>query len=384
MSVFSDAGIYVWLDLDTFTTQIVQTAPTWTEDQFLAFATVMDVFQQYDNLAGFWVGNEVINTAAGSPAGPYVKAAAADMKSYMKAKNYRRIPLGYSAADISELRPSLQNYLACGSDPDQAIDFFGLNSYEWCGDATYETSGYSNLQAMADGYSIPIFFSETGCNVGGERTFADQAAIFGPEMIGTWSGSIIYEWVQESNDYGLVTYPNGVIYSGAPIPIQPDYNNLVNQWQTISPTGIASAAYTPSFSPPACPASTAGGWLINGNPPLPTLGSGVVNAAAASSIQLLPPSSPTSTPAAAISGAGPITASSTVKIDGIVTMTSSSNSSPLTAVPLPTTTGSASAGGAGSKSASTSSSSAAARRSTGSVFVPVIVGAAVMVMGWLV
>jgi len=185
MSAFSDAGIYIWLDLDTFETQIEQANPTWTKEQCSAFARVMDEFQQYDNLGGFWIGNEVINNLGGSSAAPYIKAAVADMKSYLSAKGYRQIPIGYSAADIAELRPMLQNYLACG-EMDVSIDFFGLNSYEWCGDATYDTSGYVALQAMAVGYNLPIFFSETGCNVGGERTFNDQKAIFGPKMIDTW------------------------------------------------------------------------------------------------------------------------------------------------------------------------------------------------------
>jgi hypothetical protein len=148
------------------------------------------------------------------------------MKAYMAAKNYRTIPIGYSAADIAELRPALQNYLACGSDSSQTIDFYGLNSYEWCGDSTYDTSGYSNLQAMSANYSIPIFFSETGCNVGGPRTFDDQAAIFGPDMVGTWSGSIIYEWVQETNNYGLVRYDNGQIYQD-----QPPIRRITQTWK---------------------------------------------------------------------------------------------------------------------------------------------------------
>lgn len=84
MTAFANAGIYVWLDLDTFNTTIEQTAPIWTQEQFLAFAQVMDVFQGYDNLGGFWIGNEVINTASGSSSAPYVKAAVADMKSYSK------------------------------------------------------------------------------------------------------------------------------------------------------------------------------------------------------------------------------------------------------------------------------------------------------------
>lgn len=57
------------------------------------------------------------------------------MKAYRDAAGYRRIPIGYSHADVAGLRPVLQNYLACG-DSAQAIDFFGLNAYEW-----YETTG---------------------------------------------------------------------------------------------------------------------------------------------------------------------------------------------------------------------------------------------------
>lgn len=62
------------------------------------------------------------------------------------------------------------------------------------------------LQKNASEYNIPIFFSETGCQTVRPRTFGDQAAIFGSEMSETWSGSIIYEWIQEANDYGLISY----------------------------------------------------------------------------------------------------------------------------------------------------------------------------------
>ncbi|KAL3428078.1 1,3-beta-glucanosyltransferase [Phlyctema vagabunda] len=279
MKVFADAGIYIWLDLDTFNTTITQDAPKWTSEQFVAFTEVMDAFQHFDNLGGFWIGNEVINSAAGSGAAPFVKAAVADMKAYIVAKEYRSIPIGYSAADIAELRPSLQNYLACGDSYEESIDFFGLNSYEWCGSATYATSGYTALQEMSEGYSVPIFFSETGCNVGGDRTFGDQAAIFGPDMIDTWSGSIIYEWVQEANDYGLVTYPGGAL-AGEPIPIEPDFSNLASEWKKLSPSGVKESDYSPSLSAPACPSPTAG-WLVNGDVQLPRLGDDVISAAAA-------------------------------------------------------------------------------------------------------
>jgi 1,3-beta-glucanosyltransferase GAS1 len=60
MQAFSDAGIYLFLDIDTFTTQIEETNPEWTYSQLTAFTAVIDAFSQYDNIAGFFVANEVL------------------------------------------------------------------------------------------------------------------------------------------------------------------------------------------------------------------------------------------------------------------------------------------------------------------------------------
>ena len=144
---------------------------------------------------------------ADSGAAPYLLAAAADLKAYGNARGYRKIPIGYSATDTAVLRPMLQDYVVCRPNETERLDFYSLNSYEWCGgSATYQTSGYTGLQASAEGYPIPIFFSEDGCNTVPPRDFKDQAAIFSEPMVDTWSGAIIYEWIQELNNYGLVSY----------------------------------------------------------------------------------------------------------------------------------------------------------------------------------
>ncbi|KXT00107.1 hypothetical protein AC578_5815 [Pseudocercospora eumusae] len=295
MSAFSDAGIYVFLDLDTFDTYVLANNPIWNQTQVDAYSKVMDAFHSYDNVAGFFVGNEVLNTGVDSKAAPYVKAAARDMKAYRDKKGYRKIPVGYSATDSAELRPNLQNYLACGDNHADALDFFSLNAYEWCGDSTFTVSGYSALQANASHYNIPIFFSETGCQTVRPRTFGDQAAIFGPEMSGTWSGAIIYEWIEETNDYGLISYgppadptatDGGVVAgytrTGTPTPISPDFENLKSAWAAVSPSGVQESAYNPSNSAPACPSFTSGLWNINGAVALPTVGQ-EFNAAVSSS-----------------------------------------------------------------------------------------------------
>lgn len=164
-----------------------------------------------------------------------------------------------------------------------------------CGDATFETSGYIFLQQNASEYNIPIFFSETGCNVGTARTFDDQAAILGDKMVDTWSGAIIYEWIQETNDYGIVEYSlsqsSAAAIDGAdaafgrngtPRPRNPDFENLSKHWATLTPTGARVDDYKPSLSAPACPDFTTGAWQVEPDAQLPTIGYGSKVASSAS------------------------------------------------------------------------------------------------------
>lgn len=222
----------------------------------------------------------------GSIAAPYVKAAARDLKAYRDTKQYRNIPVGYSAADISTLRPMLQNYMACGDNAKEALDFYSLNAYSWCGDSGFKQSGYVDLiKNVTDvNYNIPIFLSETGCIEPKPRLFQDQDSIFGEDMIDNWSGAIVYEWIMEANEYGLVSYgpkvdpagpsapPDGFTRSGTPTPISPDFPNLSNKWKTLSPSGVKEADYHPTLTPPPCPAFTSLTWEVDAESKLPTLG----------------------------------------------------------------------------------------------------------------
>jgi 1,3-beta-glucanosyltransferase GAS1 len=124
------------------------------------------------------------------------------------------------------------------------------------------------------GYPIPAFFSEVGCNVVRPRTWSEMGAIYGPQMLPTLSGAIIYEWTQEANDFGIIQYPDtttqdGVtVPVGSPVPMQPEFNNLKSQWATCSPSSIQMSAYTPTATAIACPAVTSG-WSVDPNAPLP-------------------------------------------------------------------------------------------------------------------
>ena len=96
MQTFADNGIYLWLDLDTFDTQLDQADPYWNQTQLSAFEKVLDAFQGYNNLAGVFVANEALTMLNGSDTAPFVKAAIRDVKAYRNQKKYRDIPVGYS------------------------------------------------------------------------------------------------------------------------------------------------------------------------------------------------------------------------------------------------------------------------------------------------
>lgn len=183
MSAFAAKGIYLFLDLDTFTTQFEQSTPYWNQTQLNAFSAVLDAFHSYANLAGVFVANEALTFLNQSALAPYIKAGIRDVQHYRDSKGYRRIPVGYAGADVAELRPMLQNYLACGS-PDgkggtTTADFVGLNVYEWCGHSSFQGSGYAQLVKNSTGLQIPIFISETGCREPRTRYFEDQASVLG-------------------------------------------------------------------------------------------------------------------------------------------------------------------------------------------------------------
>lgn len=250
MSQLEDAGIYVILDVNTPKTSISRHDPACSYNlQYMTeiFATI-DSFAEYNNTLGFFSANELINDVESFQFSPYVKAVTRDMKQYMRAQNYRVIPVGYSAADVSEVRLDLAHYLNCGDVDDERIDMLGVNDYSWCGHASYISSGYKEKVAEYSGYSIPIFLSEFGCNkVVDNRPFTEIQAIYSNVMTPVFSGGLVYEYFEYINHYGLVEADNS---TGA-ISELTDYDNLKSMLSSTSdPTGDGGAA---SYNYSECP-----------------------------------------------------------------------------------------------------------------------------------
>lgn len=163
MSIFNAAGIYLILDVNSGKEgqHINRYEPwtTYTSDYLEHVFTVQKGFSSYPNTMAFFAGNELVNdntSASVSPA--YIRAVTRDMRDFARKNLPRVVPIGYSAADDIKYRVELSDYLSC--DAPGRADFYGVNTYQWCGDQTFESSRYDELTAAYENSSIPVMFSE--------------------------------------------------------------------------------------------------------------------------------------------------------------------------------------------------------------------------------
>ncbi|CAI5759104.1 unnamed protein product [Candida verbasci] len=252
MQAMSEAGIYIIADLSEPTVSINRNNPEWNLDLFDRYKAVVDDLQQYSNVLGFFAGNEVTNNRSNTDASPFVKAAVRDIKKYIEDQDYRQIPVGYSSNDDEDTRIAIANYFACGSVEDRA-DFFGINMYEWCGESTFRVSGYADRTEEFSNLTIPIFFSEYGCNINRPRLFQEVGTLYSDDMTDIWSGGIVYMYWEEANEYGLVE-----LNSNGEIVTNDDYDNYRSEINNISPNyATRSEVETTTLT---CPGSSESTW----------------------------------------------------------------------------------------------------------------------------
>lgn len=220
MSIFNSAGIYVILDVNSPLggESLNRDDPESSYNAYYMSRVfrVIESFRSYSNVIGFFIGNEIINDEPSAGKDPkFIRAVTRDTKQYILNRladddDAREIYVGYSAADVISLRMPTFEYLTCainGNDSDVSmIDFFGLNSYEWCsGSSDWQSSGYSKLVSGFENSSVPVFFSEYGCNKNSPRTFDEVSdGIYNDKLIDILDGGLVYEYSQEASNYGLV------------------------------------------------------------------------------------------------------------------------------------------------------------------------------------
>ncbi|KAL1592729.1 1,3-beta-glucanosyltransferase [Paraconiothyrium brasiliense] len=250
MQALADAGIYLALDVNNPLYSINRDKPAKSYNKVYlqsVFATI-DAFQKYDNTLMFFSGNEVINSDKNSNCAPYVKATDRDMRSYINARGYRKIPVGYSAADVAENRMQMAQYMNCGPDGARS-DFFAFNDYSWCDPDTFEKTDWSQKAKNFSSYSIPLFLSEYGCKEN-TRTFNAVSALYDTsKMTPVYSGGLVYEYTEEKDNagFGLVT-----VKSDTEVTDKDDFTALKKALSnTPAPTG--DGGYKTDGSPSKCP-----------------------------------------------------------------------------------------------------------------------------------
>ncbi|RJE20716.1 1,3-beta-glucanosyltransferase gel2 [Aspergillus sclerotialis] len=254
-SIFNAAGIYMILDVNSPLTggSLDRTAPwesynpKYFEEQVFA---AIEAFSGYPNTLGFFAGNEVINEDSVRQVPAYIRAVQRDMKDYIKKHVDRAIPVGYSAADVRSILDDTAHYMMCElkNSTSSRSDFFGLNSYSWCGDSSYKKAGYDVLTEKFSNASLPVFFSEYGCNEVTPRIFTEVQALYSQEMSQAFSGGLIYEYTQEDNNYGLVK-----VNSSDTVTLLIDYANLQKQYEKLDMNRIESSNVTQtSVKPVEC------------------------------------------------------------------------------------------------------------------------------------
>ncbi|KAL8765483.1 MAG: hypothetical protein Q9209_007454 [Squamulea sp. 1 TL-2023] len=258
MKELADAGIYLALDVNTPKYSIRRDKPGQSYNSVYlqnVFATI-DEFAKYDNTLLFFSGNELINNIPTSNTAPYVKAVTRDMKQYIGNRNYRKIPVGYAAADIDDNRIETAQYMNCGTD-DERSDFFAFNDYSWCDPSDYQKSSWSQKVDAFSNYSIPIFLGEYGC-VEPDRKFGEVSTLYSSKMSPVYSGGLLYEYTVEGEDgtgaegdkqsrYGLVK-----IGSSSSVTEQPDFAAFGTALKAAK-TPSGDGGYKPNGAKSECP-----------------------------------------------------------------------------------------------------------------------------------
>lgn len=246
MKALADAGIYVILDANNplYSINRYDPAPSYNDKYLQSVFATIDEFAKYDNTLAFFSGNEVINEVPNSTlSARYVKAVTRDMRKYIGDRGLRKIPVGYSAADVSQNRMQMAHYMNCGTD-DERSDFFAFNDYSWC-NSDFNTAGWDQKVKNFTGYGLPIFLSEYGCTTNG-RDFGEVAALMSNKMTGVYSGGLMYEYTMEANGFGIVNV------SGNSVIELPDFSKYADALsKNPAPTGSGGFVSTTSSVP--CP-----------------------------------------------------------------------------------------------------------------------------------
>jgi len=266
MSALDSAGIYTIIDLALpVNGSLVRSSPAWTTNLLDLYIGTIDAFSKYNNVLAFNVGNEVVTMTNNTVAAPFIKAAARDVKAYLKSKGSSAL-VGYASTDGSaDWRDPLASYLACDADTD-SLDIYGLNNYRWCGTSTFESS-YASVEASFANLPIAAYFSEYGCVTSPPRLWTEATALFSSQMAPVWSGGIAFSYFFAVGGYGMVNISS----DNATVTPSDDFTRLKNVLSTITTVNDPVQSSASQSTYPSCPSANATFLASSSLPPTPNL-----------------------------------------------------------------------------------------------------------------
>ncbi|GHJ88206.1 hypothetical protein NliqN6_4608 [Naganishia liquefaciens] len=250
MKTFNDNGIYILLDVSLpLNGSIDRASPTWSTNLLDAYISTIDTFLPYDNILAFNIGNEVINLPTNTDAAPFVKAAARDIKAYLRSRGSSAL-VGYSSVDGDrDFRDPLANYLTCGNDT-ISLDLYGLNNYEWCGASTYADSGWETIVNDFGGLGVAAYMSEYGCITNPPRLWQEVPVLYSQPTTNVFSGGIAFSYFPTNDGYGMVTFGGS---DGQQVETSQDFTRLASQLSNITTGPNIPSESSATVTDGACP-----------------------------------------------------------------------------------------------------------------------------------
>ncbi|KAK8047989.1 hypothetical protein PG996_016053 [Apiospora saccharicola] len=214
MEMLAKAGIYVIAGLSTPAKAVNRAAPfdSYTPDLLQHYFATVDRMAAYPNTLGVVAANEVLQHAGHTAGAAVIRALVRDVKRYMALhaaanpeSQQRVLPVGVSTNGVSSIFYNEFRYFT-GGDPQEAVDFFSWNEWQWVGRSSMQISGWNRFVQSFENAHVPMFFSEYGTTSGetAPRQFHETTAIYSPDMTCIFSGACAYEFFEGPNRYGLV------------------------------------------------------------------------------------------------------------------------------------------------------------------------------------
>ncbi|KAK7046521.1 1,3-beta-glucanosyltransferase [Favolaschia claudopus] len=266
-SANSSAGIYVILDLTLpLNGSIDTTQPAWSTNTLDQYLRTIDAFEKYDNVLAYNIGNEVISPTATQSA-PFIVAAARDIRAYLNSISSSAL-VGYAAIDgPSSFVDDEADFLACSATA--SVDLFGLNNYEWCGNAANTT--FDSMNRRFANYGVAAYFSEFGsenCSPN-PRVWTEIPVMYSEPMTDVWSGGLAFSYfsvVSRGHDFGMAT----LSADNKSVTTNADFDNLAAKFNGVTFVNTPAKGTAPTPTLPNCPAPSPPGWNVSNTiPPTP-------------------------------------------------------------------------------------------------------------------